>query len=865
MSYLPGWKPLSGLLSVATFPTQRRWIFAGVIGLAVSSCWFFAYRYSPTVRAWVDASRDGQIIVSSPTVYTRQRLVNDRLKQVAWLEEQLKAADGYVMSSDKRPEFTMIDQVRGSTEGISIRGGFGVSAPKVAETESPAQSSANGPPADRSDQSGIRVAPTTASLFRAKNSFREELRAEMMETQLDDRHDIQGNTIYRLSFQASVLAGTRPDAVAGVAIKLSHCPNRKPASPSQDSSPEVSSCSELSAQRRETTQKLYENDYQRLYFDWLRHLQKAVTSSIDALTERIVTDKPLDPELRRLFSSFIIGRACEAMILEVPFDARVNESCSLDTITSDVDPKKANEITENSNAAKWLVGDYLERYLNWEGDDQNQFFQRFVADERDAYPKLVSIFEDASSLRDKAALRCSQKMSQDIDLVELASPRDIQTANTSNYLIDRIKLPCPYYDSPSQRLKAGIFLYKTLSGWVNRRDPLHGRGDILKTQEELIARTKDKKSRIFDLRSEARCMAADFLRARLNSFDRRAPVYEQIGYFMKADLTGRELSDCQLLVSPNQRLPTDALIYHLNKDSEVFSYTVTPKNLAENISTTAEVRDAFEMIAQHQFGKDEGGPVFAKALRAKSEELRAVLEHPLIVGFGSGRQPLQFIENRESDTRSSTIQTLELGWIVAPHVRPGGSLVQIDGQYPLTAVISVPSWWRSVELDIDTCWIPRDELADNLRSDHVLFCKAATEKPVWTVIQLPGAIAEVSRKLGFEVVEEPYITDPVLQHLTVGKPGHLILTGGRLWRSTAVTIGSQAASSITVLPNMEGIIADFKCVEPQIALATKDDPQPPPHQVPARVWTSEGVTESSPVSLDGEGSCRDESTTGQAN
>jgi hypothetical protein len=40
--------------------------------------------------------------------------------------------------------------------------------------------------------------------------------------------------------------------------------------------------------------------------------------------------------------------------------------------------------------------------------------------------------------------------------------------------------------------------------------------------------------------------------------------------------------------------------------------------------------------------------------------------------------------------------------------------------------------------------------------------------------------------------------------------------GGRLWRSTEVTLGSQVADRISVLPNMKGIVASFDCVQPQL-------------------------------------------------
>ena len=72
---------------------------------------FPTYRYWTDLRDLVLHAEDGRIVLNSPTVYTRQRLVNDRLRQVAWLEDQLKAADGFARSADGMPDFKMIEQV----------------------------------------------------------------------------------------------------------------------------------------------------------------------------------------------------------------------------------------------------------------------------------------------------------------------------------------------------------------------------------------------------------------------------------------------------------------------------------------------------------------------------------------------------------------------------------------------------------------------------------------------------------------------------------------------------------------------------------------------------------------------------------
>ena len=150
-------------------------------------------------------------------------------------------------------------------------GGVGLASEKT-EGKSPDSVKSSEDSANKgASESSLGVKFTTSALFRAKNSYREEVRAEMMETQLDDRHDILGNTVYRLSFDASVLAGTRRDVLAGISVKLSHCPNRANLS-------DTDTCSSkgLTDDRLSATKRMYDEDYERLYYDWIRDLQKTV-------------------------------------------------------------------------------------------------------------------------------------------------------------------------------------------------------------------------------------------------------------------------------------------------------------------------------------------------------------------------------------------------------------------------------------------------------------------------------------------------------------------------------------------------------------------------------------------------------------
>ncbi|HMB75233.1 MAG TPA: hypothetical protein VKN76_02450, partial [Kiloniellaceae bacterium] len=179
-------------------------------------------------------------------------------------------------------------------------------------------------------------------------------------------------------------------------------------------------------------------------------------------------------------------------------------------------------------------------------------------------------------------------------------------------------------------------------------------------------------------------------------------------------------------------------------------------------------------------------------------------------------------------------------------------------QRTLSALISVPSGWRSLELDVSWCWKSLRDLRPKKRAKLVQNkCNKDNEKTY--NLRLPGSVRDVSRKLGIEVVEEPYLRTRWDQTLEVGRSGRIILKGGLLWRSTKVTLGTQLADKIEVLPDMSGLIVEFDCVERPagwpseyqrlyrpVAQQGESDAKAQQSQAPAttpisvRVWTSEG-------------------------
>ena len=100
-----------------------------------------------------------------PTVYTRQRLVNDRLAQAAWLNDQLLITK----TKDPNPTFRSIDQVRVRTVSDANKLGFAFGADGgSSRDQSPTSDGSTAQKQEGKEAAIPTVDPTTSDLFRAK-------------------------------------------------------------------------------------------------------------------------------------------------------------------------------------------------------------------------------------------------------------------------------------------------------------------------------------------------------------------------------------------------------------------------------------------------------------------------------------------------------------------------------------------------------------------------------------------------------------------------------------------------------------------------------------------------------------------------
>jgi hypothetical protein len=873
----------------AIWAEAKTWPVVSIVGVAVAL--FSVYFYKTPIQNMLNHAEDGKIIVNSPTVYTRQRLVNDRLDQARWLRTQLEFTE-----KEREKDFKSIDQLNNVYSNTQANLGEGSGDKKI---EKPVPSS-------------ISVEATTTAQFRAKNTYREEVRSEITQTELDDRHDIRGNTIFRLAFDASILAGTRRGSVAGIGIKLNHRPESA----------------------KDANKIVYDDDYRSLYEDWARYFQDTIRKSLSIVPKSIMSPDPI-PQLRILFTEFLLRRICQF--------SRNDPDLTKDPTICEKDERRDAEA---------LLADYSKtRFGTLQGFRLNGFVGAVEGYANSGYtlppgnvvlqpaasmpisstgsnpnttnsqvPPLAALSPDDNSARlQKIALglaplisaatrACAEQQKVEIALWELKiippaskpisgpstpsgePPVPSQTATGpsqraansdarragrpteqnratqqspghSNPSDDRIA--CPFYDSLSERLVSGILLYENLLSLAMAREQKQVIASDAKVRRDHVLEELKNCDRGACQVSPARlrCFSADFVKSNLNSFhDKNVDEQQKIKHYLNLQIVGRDVNDCNILVAAHAGdaddpagktySPLTKFIERLNRGTDAFAYSVTPKNLTENISTAAETRDAFELM----FRAAGDNKQIANLLQQRSEQNQAIVAHPIVVGFGTPSDARQIqLQGNGVNTTTSGIRDIDFGWIVAPRSRVAGDLEQIDGQYSLTAFISVPAWWRTVEVDINVCWLSRTSLAE-LRVATDICPKTQLTKPNAVTVRLPSAIPEISRKLGFDVVQQPSLYEPREKELIVGAPGALLLEGARLWRSTEVTAGSQRAEKISVLPNMEGILAEFKCVLPPAGQRqTRQNKQVDDDETQiitmdfVRVWTSEGVTEPIPL------------------
>lgn len=787
---------------------------------------------------------EGDIIVDEPKVYTRERLVNDRFREQAWLEKQLTVLtrEDFVIpearvSSVKTKHSTVAENL-GKSDGS--KAGQGLPSLPTLQSET---NSLNKTP--------LNITATPADTFADMQDYRDIVRNEMMRIQLDDRHDIEGNTLYRLNFDSAIIPGDHTHASAIILVTVA---------------PDIE------------TNNTPENK-KNLFNDWMVEIQTMVDALIDDRIKMFTAEKMFEDQFpaneQGNFEAFLRGQIClqiKKLILNPKFIKP--EGFKTEEITCDLNPEpddcdtqqrsflcNAKEPTVYSDCkdhpdkffceVEMLIGSYprnldktrkikttrvLEdelkkhNYLKNDAElgeliskilytcplpkDKNEKPKEIIFKNGDVRVKADDDnYQDHINRKDWPSIQCPQLLSNNrmlvvMNLVDRLSAVSVLVDQYPKQISDLVK------SFPEQTWKMPRVIEELTRPYVcvnlNDKSPPASQNDYHYIDSSYTYTNCPPAQNQSPHPDEGLNRQLDSLKLLMVSY--QAKEFDQLNKYFNMSVEGCDMQKCRLVLT-KKKSGEDTLINDLEKDiSQTFSYAVTPQTQTQHIALlNKQKQQLYSLVNAALLGGGNKVEALIQKLSTVEKELELVERHPLVVGFGDWQY-----ENK-ADPNTAT----RFGWVIKPRLAGSQDLSdnsefrQLPSHHSLSAVISIPSWWRSVTVQVNKCWKTEPKLGAGIST---LCDKSDSKSPLFS-IKVPGHGHEINQKLKFEVFKNPHLLNLNYQgdhnqYIEIGRKGVVLLEGERLWRSTVVMLNNQLADNIEVLPDMKGVMATFQCVEP---------------------------------------------------
>ncbi|QQO56643.1 MAG: hypothetical protein N838_28040 [Thiohalocapsa sp. PB-PSB1] len=272
----------------------------------------------------------------------------------------------------------------------------------------------------------------------------------------------------------------------------------------------------------------------------------------------------------------------------------------------------------------------------------------------------------------------------------------------------------------------------------------------------------------------------------------------------------------------------------LGGPANVKVYAVEPRS--RGIKSQDEIRRSERLRASLQAGGELFSGAELAGINDAFQTLERVSARNTIIGFGHlrGEARPAAAPDRGAGRSRGAAPMATFGWMFLPNrFEPKGWLgtereTHQPGAYRLSAVLSVPSWWTDLRLQVRQCWghfgrvhqsVMSDPYAGQAKCDGAKFHNGlAPAGRTEHLVELPASTDRITEEFEFEVIKVPNINerDPsAIAEVEAGRRDQrLVIEGQRLWRGTMVTLGDQRADEIIVLPDMRGVVARFDCVLP---------------------------------------------------
>lgn len=888
-----------------------RWYFAIPIGAGLAAATIYGFGLGPFRARAVLAPplTTGSIYVSGPQVYTRERLVNDRYREDAWLLEELTRSTNPDLNFGVSAHLVTFDalHVAGSVSiGLAAPA---AAAPSAAPAATPAPAPASAPalaPASGAAQGTAATAPAVVAVdispfdrFRLRQAYRDQIRSLIIENQLDDRHDLRGNSLYRLGFDVAVLPGENTQASAKVTVSVLPPEGLLGKSVTEASDNKALRDEEIKLADLRSLSALEEDQqgaWRSVYAHWLASVEKRFDDG-RATVQNAYDGLHFTPaEYDLLLNSVRAGVRDFWPLLDQASAQLAEYIASPDhKELSDDDRSLLNRIAEEDPSLVDLDAETRQKLEKFH-TSYISLDQRQIAELHQTYrAEIDRLLKNVSTERD-LLIRLSYLAQKQPAAAKVSSPANANTTPLPAVVGTPLPPPSPPVGAtpllaPQQKADIGCGdlatygslpappepftphnlsyfldkafepkLFKSVLGLdagslrvVASEQGPRTRNLIHLNQLALIGTTYGALGTAFTFQRQTvplvltdtvTCFPDTLNRMILSTASGTIELAVSHGitvYFLK-----KNLEDIWLLAPDYDPKPdidgiaelwTNAAVPPGSKQAHVDTKTIEV-GLINFIRTAGRRLDAFsyalvpsepDELTQIQAQVDRNrsisvgatGPVSLATIGASTSlgsqtgsNRTGIVTRKQVVGFG--------------DQLNSAIATF--GWVINPQDRVSDTEYrQRSSQTSLTALISLPAWLEEVRVRITRSWTDPSGTPD-----------VQLGKPSEYTVELPVNFDTVNASLFETNDRSPAIFEWATESKTIRpcESVDILIPGARLWRSTVVTLGSQKADQIYVLPDMNGIIASFKQV--QFPSTWSDLSQD--FHAPITVWTSQGST-----------------------
>lgn len=269
------------------------------------------------------------------------------------------------------------------------------------------------------------------------------------------------------------------------------------------------------------------------------------------------------------------------------------------------------------------------------------------------------------------------------------------------------------------------------------------------------------------------------------------------------------------LVPPPRIIVPERFAQVVRAESVVRVYEVGPREQVQQASTAARAAEAFSLAAAINAKAPSAGAAAKAGLgysRNAVGKADLIERLPVVVGYAQARGTW----TNSSDGAAS--RQARFGWLLGPRVNTvdlrRGRLELEQGQrtYDLSADLSVSGWRTRLPLEIRTAWSPDWRSRDFVSA---MDPRGPSRSVVVELNPSPAEFAQLTQRLGFGPVGRGLRPATVAQiapnKVRACMAATLVIRGENLWRAGDVIIGGRrmGADALSVLPDMRGLTVEI--------------------------------------------------------